>query len=160
MIADREIEQIRVNVDRSIQSALKLKEILLKEREALEDKDAHALSQCAIDKKKYVHQLEDLERQRKDLNFDELDPEPWMDRTQAGQSDLHNSEFPTSWYEFLDIVRTCNDLNAANGAIIRARQTQIQAAISLLRGGQAPRETYNHSGQNTDTTSVRTLAKA
>ena len=155
-----EIEKIRENVHRSIKSALNLKETLNKERMALEEKDTVSLAQSAIDKKKFVNQLDVLERQRIELEFDELDPEPWMDTTDISSIDQSEVEYPTSWYEFLDIVRSCNDLNVANGAIIRARQTQIQAAISLLRGGQANRETYNHSGQNTDTSSIRSLAKA
>lgn len=157
MSTSNDNERLADNIDRSIEYASKLKDILINERIALEEKNTLALSKCAIDKKKCVNQLDDLERKRSMLIAHEKPPEYGAE---SSHFDQDGAEFPASWNHFLDIVRACDVLNAGNGAIILTRQSQIQAAISLLRGGTKTADTYNNTGRNADINSVRSLAEA
>ncbi|MGI9205833.1 MAG: flagella synthesis protein FlgN [Woeseiaceae bacterium] len=148
------------NLTESIHHALDLNSVLDNERMALEQKNTTALNDVAVSKKLCVTKLEELDKIRrkigKECGFSEDDEGPaklisWCDQ---------HDEIATLWSKFLGIAESCSNVNAANGAIIRVRQGQVNNALLILRDGTADVNTYGPTGRNGGELKTRSLAEA
>lgn len=140
--------------------ALGLKETLTDERAALEAQDTEALDALLSEKRRLLSELENLEARRGELSvasgFDR-DPESMQ---QVARWCDEDAVIENMWQHFLDIARTCNQLNMTNGAIIHLRRHHTTHALSLLRSGKFNNGTYGPGGREVATVLNRTLAEA
>jgi len=144
----------------SVYHALALKELLDDERRALESQDMEALRLAVDNKSRCVAALQALERERCDYCvMAGFEDEPgqmdklaeWCDKDSALQN---------CWHYLLDLAVECNAVNLTNGAIIRSRKQQIEAGLTVIRGGGPDSVTYGRSGQTPSGPSQRPLAQA
>lgn len=157
---DSECAELEDCLAQCIGQAQKLSQILADERSALKLSDTVSLTDNAAKKRLCVIKLEELESLRKTIDKENrleiAGDEPSDLRHQSQEySHLHNS-----WARFIEIIGQCNTLNAGNGAVIRTRQVQVQAAINLLRSGTITPDTYDLQGQNAKSLGARSLAEA
>ena len=144
----------------SVYQALGLKEALEDERRALEAQDIDALNAIVDSKTSCVKQLQRLDHERAELcrqwGFADGPHQmtaliEWCDQDQLISS---------RWEQLMVIAAEGSALNMTNGAIIRLRQQQIDASLSVLRGGTPGADTYGpHGGDGSDHNS-RSLAEA
>lgn len=151
---------LQENLELCLQYARDLEEILRHEREALEQRDPTQITETAHSKQVCVEKLAELGRSRNVISrtngFDENDSSiPKLIDWSGGALLLTKT-----WLQFLDLARSCNQLNATNGAAIRIRQSQIDDAIGLLRYGSVGTKTYGPTGQKAGEPRTRSLAEA
>jgi flagellar biosynthesis/type III secretory pathway chaperone len=151
---------LEINLDESLNDVLELRRILNEERTALERKDSISLHDLADRKGTCIGKMEGLEARRasisKSCGFGTgpaamTGLTAWCDDSGA---------IDRSWMEFMDVTRSCSDLNAANGAIIHVRRSQIDDALAILRGGMANGDTYGPAGERAGVLENRALAEA
>lgn len=144
----------------SVYQALGLKEALEDERRALEAQDIDALNAIVDSKTSCVQELQRLDHQRADLcrqwGFEDGPHQmtaliEWCDEDQLISS---------RWEQLMVIAAEGSALNMTNGAIIRLRQQQIDASLSVLRGGSPGADTYNRQGGDAGDHQSRSLAEA
>lgn len=144
----------------SVYQALGLKEALEDERRALEAEDMEALNAIVDSKTRCVAQLQQLDQQRTTLceqwGFDAGPHQmtaliEWCDEDQLISS---------RWEQLMVIAAEGSALNMTNGSIIRLRQQQFEASLSVLRGSTPGSDTYNRSGGEGSEYSRRSLAEA
>ena len=153
-------KQIVEIIGNSVYHALGLKESLQDEFAALEAQDMDALRVAVDNKSSCVAALQTLEQQRKDFCIGagfESGPEQmeqlaeWCDEDEV---------LANCWQHLMDIAVECNAMNLTNGAIIRARQQQIEAGLAVIRGGAQDPGVYGRSGRGPSGPSQRSLAEA
>ncbi len=153
------------NLNDSLHPALRLQQLLAEERQALKQGDAESLHEIATHKQACVNKLSALDIAREEIcrNSEFVDNSEsiadlikWCDDALSDAS----QDMSQTWLQFLEIAAACSGMNAANGAIIRVRQTQINAALSLLRDGTIDVKTYGPTGHNISDLGSRSLAEA
>ena len=153
-------KQIVEIIGNSVYHALGLKESLQDEFAALEAQDMDALRSAVDNKSKCVAALQTLEEQRRDFCIDvgfESGPEQMEQLAEWCDEDAVLSN---CWQHLMDIAVECNAMNLTNGAIIRARQQQIEAGLAVIRGGTQDPGVYGRSGRGPSGPSQRSLAEA
>jgi flagella synthesis protein FlgN len=144
----------------SVYQALGMKEALQDERKALEAQDMDALNVIVDSKTRCVEELQRLDRERVALceqwGFEDGPHQmtaviEWCDEDQLISS---------RWEQLMVIAAEGSALNMTNGAIIRLRQQQIDANLSVLRGATPGSDTYNRSGGDSSDHQSRSLAQA
>ncbi len=144
----------------SVYQALGLKEALEDERRALEGQDMEALNAIVDSKTSCVQRLQSLDDKRTSLCEQwGFAPGPhqmtalieWCDEDQLISS---------RWEQLMVIAAEGSALNMTNGSIIRLRQQQFEASLSVLRGGSPGSETYDRSGGEGSDYGRRSLAEA
>ena len=60
----------------------------------------------------------------------------------------------------MTIAAECDASNMTNGSIIRLRQQQIEAGLTVLRGGEPGQDTYDRHGTGSRGRGHRSLAEA
>ena len=133
--ARRRLEEL---LDREIDAARQLADILTAERTALTGTSTEAVQSLAAQKAQHVRVIEKLEDERRALG------------TAAGQA------LP-AWRTLLGLMAGCRAANEVNGYIINIRRGQIKQLIDIVRGG-AP-VTYGPQGK-TSAKALRALARA
>ena len=144
----------------SVMHALGLKELLIDEREALERQDADALETTVDGKGRYIDKLQALETDRDSLceaSGFHAGPAQMQDMTEWCDD---NSVVADGWSHLMKVAAECNQLNLANGAIIRLRQQHTEAGIAVLRGRDQDPATYARTGSDSAARLNRTLAEA
>jgi flagellar biosynthesis/type III secretory pathway chaperone len=143
----------------SIRCALSLKEILVDEKQALQQRDTVALGENSGLKESCIKKLAALELARGEISRDAGFAAGLNDMPALTQWCDQGDVIAGDWRQFMQIARQCDALNATNGAIIRIRRQQILAGLSLLRGTDANAETYGISGSGTTGFGGRELAE-
>lgn len=153
-------EQIAAVLGESVLHALGLREALLEERHALEQRDTAALAQAVAIKGDCVAKLKKLEEQRaavcRSAGFD-AGPEQmarisdWCDE---------DSLIDSGWRQLMEIAAECNTMNLTNGAIIRMRSQMVESNLAVLRGADPTPDTYGRAGQDGAAMHQRSLAEA
>jgi flagellar biosynthesis/type III secretory pathway chaperone len=146
------------HLNEGIAALSQLDELLLSERQAVTRRDSDALVEVAGRKDDCLQTLEKQENGRlkccagsgfatsaaaMDACLDWCDPQGAL----AGL-----------WSQYRQLAAKCSTANLTNGAIIRARQQQINTALAVLCGGE-PAQTYGPSG-NEGLSGSRALAEA
>jgi flagellar biosynthesis/type III secretory pathway chaperone len=121
-----------------------LKSILADERVALERRDAIALESTAKSKEELANKLTGFDRYAADI------------KNLAGAT----GSLSDRWREFQSIAKDCDLLNRTNGTIIRSRQQQVLAGLSLLRGNGSNDSTYTSTGSAPADVGRRTITEA
>jgi len=161
MPADR-AETCRLRLQRVLDTGAhelaQLAALLQEERNALLTRDADSLQSLADSKQRCLLALEDLERHRIACLTD-----AGFGRDHRAMADCLDGcdtagTLATTWQNYLAVAASCNSVNLANGAIIRARQQQVAATLSVLTGGQQA-ITYGPGGK-TPRGASRTLGEA
>ena len=148
------------NLADSMSEALDLKHILGEERDALERNDTMSLGDTAIRKQLCVNKLEQLDTDRAELSKAcGFGSTPNAVPQLASWCDEGDS-ISSTWTGFLDVAQQCSELNSGNGAIIRVRQSHIQGAINLIRGGSQDVATYGPTGLDSKELGKRSLVEA
>lgn len=65
-----------------------------------------------------------------------------------------------AWAELQNTLRLCQDQNIANNQLIEASRTYLQESLSILRGSQFAKPTYQASGKSASASTGQTLAYA
>ncbi len=152
--------QIVAIVSDSVDCAVGLKECLGEERAALTSRSAEALTEAVQSKRALLEKLQQLESERNRISeaagfsagstqMDDL--VVWCD---------DDSIIANRWQHLLQVASECNDLNAANGAIIRVTKQHVETSLAILRNGDAESESYNPAGSEYRELGQRTLAEA
>lgn len=144
----------------SVYQALGLKEALEDERRALEAQDIDALNAIVESKTRCVEQLQRLDEKRATLC------EQWG--FTAGPHQMtsliewcdEDQLISTRWEQLMVLAAEGSALNMTNGSIIRLRQQQFEASLSVLRGGTPGSDTYNRNGGEGSEYGSRSLAEA
>ena len=143
-----------------VNHALGLKETLQNERSALEDQDSASLYAVLDDKSRSVSKIQVLDEQRLKLceacgfpaGPDQMEQMiDWLGETTI---------ISNCWDHLIEIATECKALNLTNGAIVNARQINIDSRLSVLRGTDANSDTYERSGSGENGLSKRSLAQA
>ena len=157
---DQARKQIVALLDDTVEQATALHRSLQQERRALEREDVAAIELALSNKSRHVEALARLDAQRGAL-CDALG-------FQAGPSQMQavldwcdeDDRIHERWQHLLSVAAESNTMNLTNGAIIRARQQQYDASLSLLRGRTPRLETYGQHGSGSGDFGRQTLAQA
>jgi flagellar biosynthesis/type III secretory pathway chaperone len=122
-----------------------LKAVLVEEREALERRDTKLIEAAAKSKQTLAKNLSMFDFFRADI------------QTLAGKGAGQVSDL---WGRFITVARACDQLNRTNGAIIRSRQEQVLAGLSLLQGREQDADTYTPTGSAAGSAGRRRLTEA
>jgi flagellar biosynthesis/type III secretory pathway chaperone len=144
----------------SVLHALGLKESLAAEKAALETQDIDALNEAVANKSRCVTKLQALDSERTTLCAEagfEMGPDQMDKVMQWCDTD---SIIANCWNHLMQLAAECNALNMTNGAIIRARQHQIHANLSVLRGQPPEADTYGREAGGAAPNLRRSLAEA
>lgn len=153
-------EAIADIIGESISQALRLKELLEVERQALEDQDTDALHAVVNTKSESAAQLQALDERRISLcGIWGFDAGPGQMNELMDWCDEHDL-IAARWNELMQLAAEGNTLNLTNGAIIRLRQQQFETSISILRGVMPGSDTYGRNGEESGDFSRRSLAEA
>lgn len=144
-------------VGESLAAAHSLERALQEERAALEREDADGLLAAGEAKRACVAALETLERRRQSLCRDAgLDAGP-----AAMPALLARAQAPAAaaeWRELLGVLARAERVNMANGAIVRAKTEQLEAALAILGGDAAGPGIYEPAGKRVPVRGRRPLA--
>ena len=144
----------------SVFQALGLKESLVEEKAALEKQDMDALDDAVANKSRCVTELQALDSTRTSLCVDAgFDAGPDQMEKVMAWCDT-DATISNCWDHLLQLATECNALNMTNGAIIRARQQQINANLSVLRGQPPEAATYGREAGGAAQNMRRSLAEA
>ncbi len=139
--ARRRLEDL---LDREIELARALSDILAAERTALTGTSPGTVEQNAAEKIQLLGTIEKLESQRRGLCADPAAPGMAASVTER-------------WRTLLGLMAGCRSANEVNGHIIHVRQHQVRQLIDIVRGGAS--FTYGPQGK-TFAKSLRALARA
>ncbi len=156
---DTRIRIVKILGD-SVRCVHDLKDILVEEREALEQRDTESLNTAASSKLALVSKMAELNKNRGEVseqagfgndpdNIDAL--ADWCD------DDL---EITSAWQQLQVIASECDQINRTNGAIIHLRRRQVLDGLSVLRGEQNNDSTYAPAGSATSSAAGRTIVEA
>lgn len=140
--------------------ALGLRDILVDERSALEQRDTVSLGKSAELKEACIRKLAALEDARGEISAEAGFSASLDDMSALTEWCDEDSVIRNCWSHFTQIARECDALNSTNGAIIRVRHQQILAGLALLRGGDVNSESYGVNGSRTTGFGGRELAEA
>lgn len=151
---DQNTGRVVAVLDESIVEARGLRDALAAEREALEERDPDALERVLGVKTAHVERLTALDTERQHLFAAAgIEPVPGTGFTGIDQG------VDERWHQLVDLANECARLNLANGNVIRARQSRVDARLKIIRGEPIAPLTYGHSGENTGN-GHRSLAEA
>ncbi len=152
--------QIADIIGDSVYEALGLKEALEDERRALEAQDLDSLNAVVDSKSACVDKLRQLDERRIALcegwGFENGPHQMTALIEWCDEDELVSSR----WEQLMVLAAEGNALNLTNGAIIRVRQQQFEASLSVLRGGTPGPDTYNRNGGEGSEYGRRSLAEA
>jgi flagellar biosynthesis/type III secretory pathway chaperone len=132
-------------LDREIELAHSLDQILDAEKTALTGESAATVEEKASEKIRLFDAMEKLESERRSL---------CENPAAAGIA----GSVAARWRSLIGVMARCRAANEVNGHIIRVRQHQVRQLIDIVRGKPAAM-TYNPQGK-TFATALRALARA
>lgn len=137
-----------------------LKELLLQEREMLEQRRHDGLPQIIEQKDQLLNSLSQSAKQRQQILQTmglKGDAQSWQDLLSA-HSVLSGLREP--WQLLTDAFGECQRLNDINGKMISRSKQTLGNLLNILRGQVAAPQLYTQSGATTGGASAHTLAKA
>lgn len=143
-----------------VRCALDLKEILVEERKALQDRDTKSLNTAANSKLALVREITDLNQTRDKVSAQAgfgNSPENMEDLTDWCDDDRVVTKL---WQKLQRIAIECYLMNRTNGAIIHLRHQQTLNGLSVLRGSENDAGTYAPAGSATNNFTARTIVEA
>ncbi len=147
-------------LNETVYQALGLKESLEDEFKALESQDPACVEVAVVTKSACVSKLQHLDQERMQLcatcGF-AAGPEQ-MEQLIAWCDD--SELIKNRWEHLMVIAAESRAQNITNGAIIRVRQQQFEASLSVLRGVSPGADTYGRHGEESDGFGHRSLAQA
>ncbi len=152
--------QIADLIGDSVYQALGLKEALEDERRALETQDLDGLNAVVDTKTACVERLRALDQQRTELCEQLGFANGSHQMTEVIEWCDEDGIISDRWEQLLVLAAEGSALNMTNGAIIRVRQQQFEASLSILRGGTPGPGTYGQNGEETGDYDRRSLAEA
>ncbi len=145
------LQPLREVLDELLECSTRLHETLLAEREALTQHNLNTLNAHTEAKKDLLLRLEALEvRRRAQMNQLGFDP----------SQEAIVPELESLWQQVLAALRSCQEANEVNGAIVRTHQTQTQRALDLLAGRDSGQTLYEASGYQAARQSSGEISKA
>ena len=146
-------------LDRSLDCANRLEDLLRDERSALELQDTEKLRTVTTSKELCVQCLESLESERATLC-----EAAGHDASESGMKDMlrwcdRSSVVTPIWNRLLQSARQCKALNLTNGAIGRLRYEHLMSALAVLNGGSSDTPLYGPEGQESARFEQRALAR-
>ncbi|MDH4047918.1 MAG: flagellar protein FlgN [Gammaproteobacteria bacterium] len=153
-------ERLQKVLGDSVHCVLDLRDVLLQERGALEQRDTALLGKSADLKESCIRKLAAFEDARGEISRDAGFSASLDDMSALTEWCDKDAVIRNCWSQFTEIARECDALNSTNGAIIRVRRQQILAGLALLRGGEVPVESYGIKGSETTGFGGRELAEA
>lgn len=157
-------EETRVQIanilGESVRCALDLKEILVEERKALQDRDTMSLSTAANSKLALVREIANLNQTRDKVSAQAgfgNSPDYMEDLADWCDDDLLVTNL---WQNLQSIASECDLMNKTNGAIIHLRHQQTLNGLSVLRGSENDAGTYAPAGSATHNLPARTITEA
>ncbi len=151
MTGSADLQSLRTVLEELLACSRALSTTLIQEREALTEHNLSSLNQHTETKKDQLVRLEALELQRRQL-LKHMGFDPMTDVIVPGLEGL--------WQEVLTALRTCQEDNEVNGAIVRTHQTQTQRALDLLAGRDTRQDVYAADGLPTSRLRSDEIAKA
>ena len=146
-------------LDRSLECANRLLDLLRDERSALQSQDTEQLRAVTASKEQCVQRLESLEAERRSLcaaaghggnKAGMKDMLAWCDRSSA---------VTRAWNRLLQRIRQCDALNQTNGAVGRVRYEHVMSALAVLSGNSGGGALYGPEGEQTGRLERRALAR-
>lgn len=134
-------ERVAAVLDDSIEEARGLRDALAAERTALEERDPDALERVLGTKTAHLEKLTALDTERQSL-FAAAGIEPLGD----GPPALQDAAIGVRWQQLIELADVCRTLNQANGFVIRARQSRVDARLKIIRGEPIAPLTYGQAG--------------
>lgn len=129
----------------------RLLQILQAETEAINQRDLNALTSCGETKQAQLQTVESLETQR----CQALALLGWQDGAEYPDSAL-----TALWQAVLEQLRSCQDANEVNGALLRNQQDLVQKTLDIMSGGNGPATLYQADGTAAITANKLPIAKA
>jgi flagellar biosynthesis/type III secretory pathway chaperone len=141
-------------LDREIETARSLAQLLGAERSALTGASPEQVEQHAAEKIRLLGMIEKLEDERRALATAAAQALPGA-RVARGAAIA--ATVGERWRTLMDVIARCRISNEVNGYIINTRQGQIRQLLNIVRGGSPL--TYSPQGK-TFARAQRALAKA
>ncbi len=159
MQPDRCSLELQRILDRSLECAGRLEDLLHDERSALELQDTGKLRAVTTSKDLCVQCLENLESERRSLCV-----AAGYTASESGMKDLlrwcdRSSLVTPVWIKLLHSARQCEALNRTNGAIGRLTYEHVMSALAVLGGSTSGTPLYNPEGQESTRFQQRPLAR-
>ena len=159
MQPDRCSLELQRILDRSLECAGRLEDLLHDERSALELQDTGKLRAVTTSKDLCVQCLENLESERRSLCV-----AAGYTASESGMRDLlrwcdRRSLVTPVWIKLLHSARQCEALNRTNGAIGRLTYEHVMSALAVLGGGSSGTPLYSPEGQKSTRYEQRPLAR-
>ena len=131
------------------------------EAAALTANDVETLESAVAAKNASVHELEQLEQQRRRL----LEAAGFAGNRYGTNACIEwcdeNDKLARLWQQLLDEVRTCQRRNSVNGTLVQFGRRNVQQLLDILRGQLQSGRLYDPAGDTaTCVETTRTLAKA
>lgn len=151
--------ELRRILDRSLECAVRLEELLREEQTALERQEIEKLPPITASKETCVQCLQSLEAERRSLcaalgfGAGPAEMEKLLKWCDSG------SAVSTLWSRLLVLAEQCESLNRTNGAVGRIRHDQVMSALVLLSGNGAATPQYRADGQESSRFQRRALAR-
>ena len=149
-------------LDRQLQDAQALLELLGNEREALSGNDGEAIEAFAASKYRLAREVETATQQ-----CNQLLEQSGFDTNKSGiekffQScgEPHATAFSSRWKECQDILLQCQQENRVNGKLIDSSKRRIKQAISILQGQPVDEELYGKRGNTVNHATGSSLTRA
>ena len=151
---DNTKQRIVAILDNSIEEARGLRDTLAAERTALEERDPDALERILGAKTAHVESLAALDRERQ-----QLFAAAGIGTRNAEATATQQAGIDRRWQQLIDLADECSQMNQANGFVIRARQSRVDARLKIIRGEPIAPLTYGHAGDQSGN-GHRSLAEA
>ena len=157
--SDRYSFELQRILDRSLECASRLEDLLHDERSALELQDSGKLGAITTSKELCVQRLETLESERRILCAD-----AGYTASETGMKDMlswcdRSSDVTPIWSSLVQCARQCEALNRTNGAIGRLTYEHVMSALAVLSGGSSGTPLYSSEGQESARFERRPLAR-
>ncbi|MFL0803072.1 MAG: flagellar protein FlgN [Agarilytica sp.] len=139
---------IQTQISGDIHACNTLLELLEKEQDALQSRDADALASIIEQKLQPLTQLEESAKQRTSwANISE--PEKFSEEWNAVLSKLATSNIKSDWETLKKLTKECQYKNEVNGKILTRQQQVYGRLLELMRGQTKAPTLYTATGAAT-----------
>ena len=155
-------QQLLQTLEQDLALAMRLKTLLLEEKDRLEQRQYPAYQQVVKDKTQLLVQLDQADLERKQLmagmgfNADRQGFFAFLQQVPASWQE----KFTQVWEGLSDAMNTCARLNKVNGKILAHSQNAIERLMVIIRGGSQQPTVYQANGRRNMGPSQRVLATA
>lgn len=150
--------QLLSNLQADEQHALELQALLLREQDALKDRQLEALQDQLASKQSLLKQLEEGSHARSQLLQSQGLPASLNSLKQLAKNAPQGDALIALACRVDELLHTCRAINEVNGRLMRANQNSISQLLGILRGQDTP--LYNRYGNNAGIARNRPLSSA